>query len=322
MDQYVGDGTIDLSYVYEPYIDAGRIDRELYGVSLGINAPAVIYNYEILKMAGLERPDVDWTWDDLVEMAIEIYQKTGVKTVPFFSTSPIFGFENWVRQTGGSFFSDNGQSLGFSRSELLKEYFQIQLKLLNAGALSNVDRAFGLIKDEKEPFEMEESWINFIWSNEFVNIKKKEGLPLELFLLPRIENSKRPGIYLKPSMFFSITAGSGNERECAEFINFFIHNQQSNKILMGDRGVPIVETVREAMRETIDEDLKKVFNYIALVRDGNFSPIDPPDPPEADQVKNLFKKITISVLKEEISPEKGADDFIRQANLILSNKGF
>ena len=71
------------------------------------------------------------------------------------------------------------------------------------------------------------------------------------------------------------------------FINFFISDLDANRILLGERGVPIISAVREDIKKALDPAVQMVFDYIGLVGKGNASPIDPPDPPGTGEVLKL-----------------------------------
>ncbi|HBL35456.1 MAG TPA: sugar ABC transporter substrate-binding protein, partial [Firmicutes bacterium] len=51
-------------------------------------------------------------------------------------------FDNMIRQTGASFFDPSGTKLGFTDTALLKEFYQIQLRLLKAGMMTKPEVGF------------------------------------------------------------------------------------------------------------------------------------------------------------------------------------
>ena len=98
----------------ESYLSGGRVGNGMYGISLGTNAVTLTYDPAILQKAGVAEPSPNWTWADFERIALQVYQRTGVQTLPFFTTDPKVGFDNWIRQTGASFFTPDGNSLGFT----------------------------------------------------------------------------------------------------------------------------------------------------------------------------------------------------------------
>jgi pectin-derived oligosaccharide transport system substrate-binding protein len=315
---YVQQNVIDLRGVDESYLSGGRVGGKLFGVSLGTNAVCLVYDPAILQAAGVAAPSTDWTWSDFEQMAKDVYDGTGVQTIPFFTTDPKVGFENWIRQTGQPFFSPGGKSLGFTDPSLLEEYFNIQLRLLDAGVLLDPEIAFVTVTPQEGPLAQGTSWLEFVWSNQVVSAVDAAARPLEIALLPAIANAARPGTYLKPSMFFAIPASAENKDGGARFINFFLNDSAANGVLLGERGVPIISSVRTAVKEAVDPVAQNVFDFIGLVGDGHASPIDPPDPVGTGEVLKLFRDTTQEVLTGRITAEEGAEKFMDGANDILA----
>ncbi len=309
---------INLTGVDDSYISGGRVAGKVYGVSLGTNAICFVYDPAVLAKAGIAEPQADWTWADFERISIEIFRKTGVQTTPLFTTDPKVGFENWIRQTGSPFYAPDGKTLGFSDAAALKEYFDVQLRLKASGALVNPESAFINKTPQEGEFAMGVSWVTYLWSNQVVAEAAAAKRPIKIVLPPKIAGAKRPGTYLKPSMFFAIPGTTKNLDEAAKFVNFFLTDIEANKILLGERGVPIIPSVRDAVKASVDPVMGQVFDYISLVGKGNASPIDPPDPAASGEVLKFFRDTTQAVLLGAISSSEGADRIIRQSNAILA----
>ncbi len=315
---YIKSKKINLENVPDSFLSGGRVDNKTYGVSLGTNAVCIVYDSEILQKAGVEMPTPNWTWADFEKIATGIFKNTGVKTLPFFAVDPKVGFDNWIRQTGKSFFSPEGTSLGFNDNVLLTEYFNLQLNLLKAGVLVKPQVAFETANMEEDQFAKGNSWLQYVWSNQVpATLKAANKSKGGIALLPKIENSQRPGAFLKPSMFFAVAKTSTKKEEAVKFINYFINNIDANKVILGERGVPIIPIVRDSVKTMVDPVAQQVFDFIKLVGD-NSSPIDPPDPVGTGEVLKLFKTIDQEVLFGKTSPEDAASKFIKQANEILA----
>lgn len=318
LTSYVKSKKLNLENVPDSFLSGGMVDKKIYGISLGTNAVCMVYDPIILQKAGVEMPKPDWTWEDFEKIATEIFKKTKVQTLPFFAVDPKVGFDNWIRQTGKSFFNPDGTSLGFDDNSSLTEYFSLQLDLLKAGVLVKPAVAFETANMEEDQFAKGNSWVQYVWSNQVVATlkaaNKSEG---GINLLPKIKNSSRPGTYLKPSMFFAVTKDSTKKDEAVRFINYFLNNIEANKVLLAERGVPIISAVRDSIKTMVDPVAQQVFDYIKLVGD-NSSPIDPPDPVGTGEVLKLFKTIDQEVLFGKTSPEDAAANFIKQANEILA----
>ena len=313
---YVEKGIIDLSKVNESFLSGGRVNGKLYGISLGTNAVCLTYDPAVLAKAGIAKPDsATWTWEDFEKIALQIYKKTGVQTIPFFTTDPKVGFDNLIRQTGASTYGKTN-GLGFTDTTVLKEYYAIQLRLQDAGALINPEIAFVTVTPEEGEFAKGRSWVEFIWSNQFVSTQNAAKRPLELALLPNIKGAKAKGTFLKPSMFFSIPASAENPEAAAKFLNYFINDIEVNDYLMGERGVPIPDDVREHMATKVDEINKQIFNYISLAST-NSGPIDAPDPAGSGEFLKMVRDVSQEILLKRVTLDEGVAKIMTRGNQIL-----
>jgi multiple sugar transport system substrate-binding protein len=316
---YVQAKKIDLSGVPDTFTSGGKVDGKLYGVSLGTNAFCFLLDSAALQKAGLEPPKPSWTMADFEKMANAIYAKTGVQTPVFSSTDPKVMFNDWLRQNKQTFFNvADGSSLGFSDTKLLVEFYESQLRMLKSKAMTPPDVSFGQTTPDESRLTKGQEWNLAVWSNQVVSTQAPMKRPVLITLLPRIADSKQPGTFLKPSMFFSVTKGSENKEEAVKFVNFFMNDLEANKILLAERGIPIVQKVRDSLKAMVDPLNKQIFEFIDLVGNKNSSPIDPADPAGAGEVLKVFRTVDQEVLFGQTAPQAGAEKFIKQANDILA----
>jgi multiple sugar transport system substrate-binding protein len=315
---YVQNGTLDVSKIPDSVLASGKIDGKLYGVLAGTSAFCIVYDPAVLQKA--EIPAIDsktWTLKDFESIATRIYEKTGVRTLPFDPVDPINVFENLVRQTGLTLYSEDGKKLGFTDTAVLKEFWDIQLRLLDKGALVPASEALVQGSMEEDPLSQGKSWVKYLWNTQIAAAANAAGRPLDLLFYPRIEQYKRPGTFLKPSMFFSITAKAENPALAAKFLSFFINDPEANDIIRGERGVPASGTVRDYLTPKVDDNQKIAFAFLSRAADYS-SPVAPPDPGASGEVRALFRDTTVQVLNKTIGPGEGVTRFMTRANQILS----
>ncbi|MDR1278506.1 MAG: ABC transporter substrate-binding protein [Treponema sp.] len=315
---YVQNGTVDVSKIPDSVLESGKINGKLYGVLAGTSAFCIVYDPAVLQKAGI--PAIDsktWTLKDFETVAITIYEKTGVKTLPFDPVDPINVFENLIRQTGFTLYSEDGKQLGFTGTAVLKEFWDLQLRLLDKGALVPASEAFVQGSMEEDPLSQGKSWVKYIWNTQIAAAANAAGRPLGLLFYPRIEQYRRPGTFLKPSMFFSIAAKAENPELAAKFLSFFINDLEANDIILGERGVPAPSTVRDYLTPKVDDNQKIAFAFLSQAADYS-SPVAPPDPGASGEVRALFRDTTAQILNKTISSPDGVTRFMTRANQILS----
>lgn len=309
---FIEDGTIDTTYIDDSIIDSGKMGDKLVAISLGTNARAVLYDPELFERAGAKMPELGWTWDDVAEAGKLISQVTSWGINPLESRRTA---EVWLREHGGRLFNDDGTGLGYDDDKIMEDYFAMHLDWLEQGIIAPLDVAKQHNSTENSLIVLGEVGMMFTWSNGVIGHSLAAQRPLELAPYPGPNHEK--GLYLKPSMYFSIPESSDKKEEAAKFINFFINDIEANKILNADRGVPVNSQVLEAMKETVDEATRKTFEYIELITP-HTSPIDKNHPATAAEVLSILQEVDEKVLYKQITPAEAAKEFRQRAEEVLN----
>ena len=127
-------------------------------------------------------------------------------------------------------------------------------------------------------------------------------------------------LWLKPGMFFSVAETSSVKRECAQFIDWFLHSEEANALLGGERGVPVSRKIRDSMSddETLPEALREMlcFSEEAMSLCGD---TPPPEPSGIDGINAVFAETANAYFYGMISAEEAAEEFRRRTNEILQS---
>lgn len=313
---YLGN-EIDVSNISESALSGGRIGDHLYGFNAGVNALQVHFDPAILEQAGISMDDIsdDWTWDDYEALSLKaaeagIWFDTTLKADVFFNY--------YLRTHGKSLYSEDGTQLGYDDDQLFIDFFGMQHRLVLAGAKPTPDITAQVKGLEDDPLVKGQAASIWQWTNQYVGLSQVADRPLEMHPLPG--PGAKEGLFLKPSMFWSITKNSQNKEEAAKFIDFFINDVEANKIILGERGVPVSSVVKEALIPELEPAQAKVFEFISWAEQ-NSSPGNGPDPIGAGEVIDAIDSITEQLYFDQITPEQAAVQFREQANSILSRNG-
>ncbi|MDR3336612.1 MAG: extracellular solute-binding protein [Treponema sp.] len=317
---YIERGVIDLSKWADSAVASGKIGGKIVGLSLGTNSWGMGVDPAVLKQAGVTIDEVNWTWKEFEAVALTIYQKTGIQTMPFTQHKQLFEF--WVRETGRSYYSADGKTLGWTDIPgEIKNFLDINLRLKAAGALFDPQESFLSLTMEEMPFSQGKTWNDYYWSNQHTARLSAAKRPVEYIMNPNTPGAAMPlkkfGAYLKPSMFLSISTNTKNPELAAKFINYFINDIDANSILMAERGVPVPTDVRATLAPKVDASIKYLFDYITKITPYT-SPIDPSDPAKAGEVEEGIRIIILECLTGQISSADAAAKIIRQSNEILA----
>ena len=316
LNDYVESKQLDLTDASENSISGGKINGNLYGVNLGTNSLTVAYDPALFQSAGVPQPQPGWTWEDYMETVRKLHQALGIYGDGSIPGNYFHGLKHYVRQHGFTFYNAEGSKLGYEDDQLFVNFFKRELDLVREGVLPKPDVRLEIKSVENELIVEGKAAMSQVHSNQLVAMVKAADRPLSLAMIPSLKGEKKPGHYLKPSMFFSVAKSSKNVSEAVQFINYFTNDVEANKVLMAERGVPISSKVREALEPSLSDVQKTIFEYINLVIE-NSSPIDPPDPAGHSEVDKLLDNIQAEMLYEKITLEEGAEKFRTRANQIL-----
>ncbi|WP_077622513.1 ABC transporter substrate-binding protein [Sediminibacillus massiliensis] len=311
---FVEDGTIDLEGVSETVLDSGKVDGTFVGVPTGTNALVATYNPETFEEAGVEPPTNDWTWEDYQNIAKEIHEKTGQYGTRLVEPANMFDY--YLREKGKAMFSEDGKALGYEDDQLLIDYFTMTKDMIDEGVAPGYDVIQQIKGLEDELIVRGETPLDATnWSNQVGALTEAAGNPLEMVVLPGENNDQ--GMFLKPSMLWSIGENSKHKEEAAKFINFFTNTVEVFEVIGSDRGVPIKPEIREALQPSLSDVDKQVYEYVEYVAEHS-SPADTNYPSSASEVLKALEDVDELVMYGELTPEEGAKQFRKKAETILA----
>jgi multiple sugar transport system substrate-binding protein len=326
LDPYFEAGAIDVSNVSDAYLAGGLVGDSHYGLSLGTNSQSIIIDVDAFEKAGIELPPTDWTWQDFEDISLQLHEKLGIWAITSGTTGGLVDVQLWkslMLGHGSNPFSEDGSTLGYTDDQPFIDYLNMVLRLQDAGAMSSPEEAaeYESAGPEGSQIVLSEAAMQYQWSNQVVAIFSAAGEDshFRLWPLPRPVDGQ-PENYLKPSMFFSITAQCAQPEEAAKFINYFTNDTAANEVLFAERGVPISSVVREHLTPMLDTVAKETFDFIQLIEDGNSSPIFPPDPPGfSDFLNNVYRPLVAEpILYKQVSVEDGVATMRTEGEAILS----
>lgn len=310
ISQYTKDGTIDVSHVDESSLLAATFNEKLYGMSLGTASLSLMIDPAMFKEAGVDVFESGYTWDDLEKAATELHDKLGIYGTEEIGTTNLFPY--YLRAHGQSMFNKGATDFAYD-DQLFIDWMSMKLRLQDTGVMPTQDVSKEYSGEENSLFAHSKAPIGFFWSAKLIPITEVAGKEIELMILPG-PNSK-DGMFLKQSMFFSVSEGSKNKEEAAKFINFFTNNVDANMVLMGDRGVPVSSEIRNALKDELTPETRKVFEYTDTVV-ANSSPADE-FPVGIHEINKLLTDIEEQVLFKQITAQEGAKIFREEGKAIL-----
>ena len=235
LDDAMADGALDLSGFSQEAIAGGQVDGKTYGVSLGANSSTMIVSQAAFEEAGVALPEKGITWDDFAARAAELTEKAGKRG--FYGSADAGGleptFEGWLRQRGKALY-DAESKLGFD-AEDATAWFAMWQAMRESGACVPADlQALDQLNIETSMVSLGHAGVSFAHSNQIVGYQGMSQTPLVMVPYPIGGPDSKPGQYLKPSMFFSLSANSGVPAEAAGFVSFFVNDPAATDAAIRD----------------------------------------------------------------------------------------
>lgn len=316
---YVESGAIDTTHISDSELAGGMLNGKLLAINLGSNAMVGIYDPELFAQAGIEPPGPEWTWDDYLELGRTVVDKLGIHWATQFPGNFFHAFHHVLRQHGYPFYAPDGSGLGWDDDKLLEDFLALELQLYKEGVFASPALRDEISSVEEDLLVTRQAATAWAWSNQIVAMSLAADRPLGLITLPKAKDQVKEGLYIKPSMFFSVAESSPHKDAAVLFIDFFTNDVEANKILMAERGVPISSAVREALQPYLTEVQVQMFEYLDLASQHS-SAIDPPEPAGHPEVNRTLDDLQSMVLHEEITPAEAAKRFRQEATRILRTR--
>jgi multiple sugar transport system substrate-binding protein len=325
MDPYVADGTIDLSNVSPDAISGGKSDGKLYALSLGTNSQSFAIDTDMFAKAGIAIPKPDWTWKDFEDVNNELHTKLGVYGNAGLMGQPtivnIFMNSTYL-SLGSGLFALDGKSLGFTNPQPLEDFFSMLVRLQDSKAVPSYQSELANLPTlQNNAFVSGKAAMIFAHTNQVVALWTAAGADrkIQLVPVPRAVGGTQSANYFKPSMFFSISSQCKTPKEAAMFINYFTNSVEANKVLLGERGMPISSVVAAGIKSVLNPSQVLGFDFLASLL-GNVSPIRPPDPAANNDIAtNVLGPLVMDpMLLKKITPAQAVQIYFTEANKLLA----
>jgi len=317
MNEYVDSGIVDTSGISDAYLKITQdTEGNQIGLSNGLNTYGIAYDVDMFNEAGVPLPTDNWTWEDFENAALTIAEKTGhFGSSGFTSSEFIAGCSTYIGQQGKvgeySFFNLDLTGMGFTDAQMLTPYIQMRANLINKGASPDAGAEMEITNIENDFLVTGEAAMTWVAVNQFptiYDICAGEGRTLALATVPRVSPDGPAGSVIQSSQMLCVSKDSQNKEEAAKFISWFQNSTECNNVLKGERGIPINDSVREALEAEATDGQKVMYDYVSLV--GTFATpekINVLSPAGQDEVVDNYRNYIQQVVSGEITAEQAAD---------------
>ncbi|KAA1191210.1 extracellular solute-binding protein [Paenibacillus sp. FSL E2-8871] len=304
---------IQVGDVNENVLSTGVINEKQFGIPLGVNVLGFQYDPELLKKAGVDSIPENWTWDQYKEIAAKA--KSAGLYIDGSMAADVF-FNYYLRTKGLALYNNDGSALGYEDDALFTDFFGMLSGLIKDGAVPSQDKLSQNKGVIEESDIVKGTGIGvWQWSNQYVALQIAVNRPMALAQMPGPDMEK--GLYMQPSMYWSVTSNSKVKEEAAKFVDFWINDPEANNLIKGERGVPISSKIKESVASQLTDSGKQVFKFVADM-EPTTSPMSPPV--GSPEVVALLTDLAEQMNFGKIDPAAAAAQFRKEANAILSSR--
>lgn len=314
---YIESGALDVSNIPDNILEMGKIGDGNYGIAAGVTGSCLFYNKTATDEAGIEIKQ-NMTMDEFKEIAQEMADTTGYRVRLFQSGSYL---TEWLRGEGTPF---TEAKLPVDNAEDLIPYFQLHK--------DGIDNGWHLTPDlmtstgvEDSPLVYGSSPETMAWcvmdgsSNMLTSFQSAAADGVEIALMTIPTSDPKKSNYLKPAMYFSVSASTKDPDAAVALLNYLINSEDANNILLGERGVPASTTIAELVKSQVSETDQAAMAYVTDVITPNCSAIDPPNPDGWSEVSSELGKIQEAVEYGQTSVEDAAQQLYDKCAEIWGN---
>lgn len=315
LDGYVRRKLFNASDISTSILSTGKINGKLYGISMGANAKAMIIDPDIYQKAGLPVPKNGYsTWTDLEKDLPKLKAATGAygadDLLKYDFTLPYY-----CRQNGQIEYT-NKTMIGFTQKTYVN-FYSLKTKWIKNGWVPPYDVTVAAKGPEDLQLARGKAAISVIYSSQYAAVAKAAGKALLLIPMPGPNAAK--GAEIRAGMHMLMASTSKNKDEAAKFMNFFINDQEANKILNAERGIPIAAKVRAALKPGYTSEQQVMSDFIENLSKKS-SPGDPAAPAGATEIDTFLKDMEQKIVFDMITPQEAFKQIQAQANKLIGKK--
>jgi oligogalacturonide transport system substrate-binding protein len=310
---------------YAHLVDLSAFDRDylmgwcsvggrLEGVPFALNAYTMFFNRRMVERAGIDlNTDSLWSWSKLLSEGDRFVARFP-DYIFLHSDSMTLEkniFKPFLMQINGGQFINDDLTLPFSRADVVRSY-QFMLDLLNRRLIQPLaDTASFDGRIDQNPI-----WANgraalvIRWASDLIQLMNP-NVDVHTARLPVIEGAWDSAINTKPSMIATVNARSRHIEEAMKFINWIILDPVALDIVTDVRGVPAAASARNylsargRLTPALVQSIEVGMAHTGTPQNG-FN--------DNAEITSISVDIMNRVLFRSITPEQGADEFMRRVN--------
>ncbi len=268
-------------------IPATAADGNLYAVSLGTNTLVLAYNKTMIEAAGVELPQDNMSWEELVEYGRELKAALPEGVAPFVdnSTNQANYLSYFYRQQGTPLWTSEDGGTSYATVDSARAWLQMWADMRAEELIPDADTTYTYSEDgpDSSALVAGEAAMGLIWSNQAAAYQAAMTDTLGMTTLPV---GGEDSYVIQMSQYLGINNASENKEAAALFVNFFVTSPAAGAVLQTNRGIPSSPVVRQATAVGASKTDAEVYRIYDAVADRTI-PQDPNLPNDQEFVNEL-----------------------------------
>jgi multiple sugar transport system substrate-binding protein len=319
LDPFVDGKKIDLTDWPKGTVDSGKRSGKNWMIALGGTTTSSIFNLAWIKEMGIKPPEKTWTWSDFAVFVKEIKPKLADKQYASTDQGAWGGaYETYLRQLGFELYKgEKLNQLGYPK-EAVADYWQMWEDLRKLGALppaalsqeySGTTHADSMLAKKVVPLHL----MNANQIQIYQGFIKDE---LSAVPMPRaVKSGSRSGDHLGTA-WISIYSKTKLADDSAKFINWFINDEEPQKIFAAEHGLPGNKKIATLLLPTMNAPTRVGVELVSYLAEGM---IPAPDrPTQSAQVTTAWTNAYNEMAFGRLSLKQAVDRFFDDATRILT----
>jgi multiple sugar transport system substrate-binding protein len=311
--------TIDLAPLKSALAD-GTLDGKLYGVSAGNTVYSLMANKTLFEKVGVDLPDdKTWTWNDYIDTCSKLAKASNGAFTGSSWLGADVDLQIWLHQHGAQLYTAKGK-LGFAADDVAS-WFTMVKKLFASGGGPTPDQYTSDIAAsvQQELFGTNKAAMGWHWNSQVTALAQTNGGDLVLLRPPSIAGSaSKNGLYMKPSMFWSIGSQSKYPAQAGALINQFVNSTSAAKLQLTERGIPVSQAVIKTITPLLSKTDQQAVKYIQEVK-SEIKWVPPVPPTGSSTVGTVAQRYTQNVVFGKQTPADAAAAFRTEVEGLLAN---
>lgn len=290
-------------------IPATDVEGDLYAVSLGTNTLVLLYNRTMIEAAGVELPEDNMTWEEMMDYGRELQANLPEGVAPFVDNS--MNQANYLSyfymQQGTPIWTLDDGGTSYATVDSATAWIQMWADMREEGLIPDADTTYTYTEDgpDSSALVAGDAAISLTWSNQAAAYQAAMTDELGLTTLPM---GGEPAYAIQMSQYLGMNNASENKEAAALFINFFVTSPEAGAILETNRGVPSSPVVRQAIAEQSSATDAAVYRIYDVISEAGRTVPQGPNLPNDQEFVNELELIGQQVAYGVSSVEQAAED--------------